>query len=160
MTTAPLLLPIPCATCLAVACSVTDAPAGPTHHVVRHVGLVLALPCLVVGGPAVRTLGHPVLTQGPVQQSQLSQLHLPQLVAAFGNLNPLLDHLPDPPDGLVDGVRIGGGDVGVQRLVLARQRLPVFPTNLSLFDTALAPDDDLRTGVLLHILQCVPSWSY
>ena len=94
MTTAPLLLPIPCATCLAVACSVTDAPAGPTHHVVRHVGLVLALPCLVVCGPAVRTLGHPVLTQGPVQQSQLSQLHLPQLVAAFGNLNPLLDHLP------------------------------------------------------------------
>ena len=70
------------------------APARPAHHVVCHVGLVLALPCLVVRGPAVGALGHPVLPQGPVQQGKLPKLHLPQLVAALGDLDPLLDHLP------------------------------------------------------------------
>ena len=93
-TTAPLLLPIPCASCLAVPCCMAHTPASPAHHVVRHVGLVLALPCLVVRGAAVGALGHPVLPQGPIQQGELPQLHLPQLVTALGNLDPLLDHFP------------------------------------------------------------------
>jgi len=138
---------------------VAHAPARPTHHVVCHVGLVLALPRLVVRGPAVGALGHPVLPQGPVQQGKLPQLHLPQLVAALGNFNPLLDHLPDPPDGLVDGVSIRSSDISMQGLVFSWQRLPIFPSNLALFDATLAPDDDLRSSVLLHVLQSVPSWS-
>ena len=89
-----LLLPVPRASRLAVPCGVAHTPACPAHHVVRHIGLVLALPCLVIGGPAVGALGHPVLPQGPIQQGQLPQLHLPQLVAALGHLDPLLDHCP------------------------------------------------------------------
>jgi len=138
---------------------VAHAPARPAHHVVCHVGLVLALPCLVVRGPAVGALGHPVLPQGPVQQGKLPKLHLPQLVAALGDLDPLLDHLPDPPDGLVNGVRVRSSDISMQGLVFSWQRLPVLPSNLALFDAAFAPDDDLRSSVLLHVLQSVPSWS-
>ena len=89
-----LLLPVPRASRLAVPCGVAHTPACPAHHVVRHIGLVLALPCLVIGGPAVGALGHPVLPQGAVQQGQLPQLHLPQLVAALRHLDALLDHLP------------------------------------------------------------------
>ena len=48
----------------------------------------------MVRGPAVGALGHPVLPQGPIQQGELPQLHLPQLVTALGNLDPLLDHFP------------------------------------------------------------------
>jgi len=138
---------------------VAHTPASPAHHVVGHVGLVLALPCLVVRGPAVGALGHPVLSQGPVQQGQLPQLHLPQLVASLRNFHPLLDHFPDPPDRLVDGVSIRGSDISMQGLVFSWQWLPVFSPNLSLFDATLAPNDDLCTSILLHVLQSVPSWS-
>ena len=94
-TTSSLLLPVSCSTSLAVPGSVPHPPASPAHHIVGHVGLVLALPRLVIGGPAVGALGHPVLPQGAVQQGQLPQLHLPQLVAALRHLDSLLDHLPE-----------------------------------------------------------------
>jgi len=152
-----LLLPVPCSTSLAVPGSVSHSPASPAHHVVGHVGLVLALPRLVVGGPAVGALGHPVLPQGAVQQGQLPQLHLPQLVAALRHLHALLDHLPDSPDCLVHGVCIRSGDVRVQGLVFPRKRLTVLPTNLALLNAALPSNDDLGPRLLLHVLQCVPS---
>ena len=54
---------------------------------------------------------------------------------------------------------IRGSDVSMQRLVLSWQRLTVLASHLALLDTALASDDDLGSGVLLHVLQSVSSWS-
>lgn len=53
-------------------------------------------------------------------------------------------------DGLLDAVGVGGGDVGVQRLVLAGQRLAVLAAHLALLHGALAADYDLRARLLLH----------
>ena len=44
------------------------------HDCVGHIGLVLALPGLVVGRPAVCALGGTVLPQRTVQQGELPQL--------------------------------------------------------------------------------------
>ena len=96
---------------------------GGADHVVGHVSLVLTLPGLVVGSPAVGAPHLAVLAEGSVQQGQLSQLHLPQLVGALRHLHPLLDDLLDLVDGLLHRLRIRGSHVGVQRLVLSWQWL-------------------------------------
>ena len=56
--------------------------------------LLLPVPCasrLAVPRSVAHTLVCPAC---PVQQGQLPRLHLPQLVAALGILDPLLDHFP------------------------------------------------------------------
>ena len=137
----------------------TDGPTGGADHVVGDVGLVLALPGLMVRSPTVSAPHLSVLTEGSVQQSQLSQLHLPQLVRTLRHLHSLLDDLLDLVDGLLHRLRIRGGYVGVQWLVLSWQRLPVLPSNLPFLHAPLPAYDDLGSGVLLHVLQGVPSWS-
>merc|ERR1719410_465520 len=155
---APLLVEVrPRSALLAVPSDVAGGAAAGAHHVVGHVRLVLALPRLVVRRAAVGALHHAVLAQCPVEQRELPQLHLAQLVGPLGHLHPLLDDLLDLVDGLLDALRVRGRDVCVQRLVLARQRLPVLPADLALLDAALAADDDLGAGVLLHVLESVTS---
>ena len=105
----------------------TDGPTGGADHVVGDVGLVLALPGLMVRSPTVSAPHLSVLTEGSVQQSQLSQLHLPQLVRTLRHLHSLLDDLLDLVDGLLHRLRIRGGYVGVQCLVLSWQWLTLAP---------------------------------
>ena len=152
-----LTKPAPGSSLLAVPGNVTHGPTGGADHVVGHVGLVLTLPGLVVRSPAVSAAHLAVLTEGSVQQSQLSQLHLSQLVGTLGHLHPLLDDLLDLVDGLLHGLGVRGGHVGVQRLVLSWQGLSILPSHLPLLHAPLPADDDLGSGVFLHVLQGVPS---
>ena len=62
---------------LAVPGDVTRVAAGGAHDAVGDVGLVLALPRLVVGGPAVGAPGALALAQGAVEQRQFAQLGTP-----------------------------------------------------------------------------------
>lgn len=48
-----------------------------------------------------------------------------------------------------------GGDQGVQRLVLPRQHLAVFPAHLPLLHGAFPPDHDFGAAFLFDVLQSV-----
>ncbi len=76
---------------------------------------------------------------------------------ALGNFNTLLDNVLDLVDGHLDGLRIGGCYVGVQRLILPGQRLTVLSANFSLFDGPFSANDDLRARVPFHGLERVAS---
>lgn len=140
---------------LAVPGDVTRVAAGGAHDAVGDVGLVLALPRLVVGGPAVGAPGALALAQGAVEQRQFAQLGTPAgrrngvKIGAFDRrkLNPQYafspkvilslryvdscrDHFLDLFYGLLHRVEVVGGDVRVQWLVLAGQGLPVLPRHL------------------------------
>lgn len=60
-------------------------------------------------------------------------------------------------DGLLDAVGVGGGDVRVQRLVLAWQRLAVLAAHLAFLHRPLAADDNLSARLLLHRCTDKPS---
>lgn len=140
---------------LAVPGDVPRVSAGGADDAVGDVGLVLALPRLVVGGTAVGAPGPLALAQGAVEQRQLAQLGAPQVILPLGNVDAVADHLLDLLHGLFHRVEVVGGDVRVQRLVLAGQGLPVFPRDLSLLDGSFPSDDDLGAGVPLHRFQRV-----
>ena len=158
----PSLTPHPTQTTsplLAVPGDVAHRPAAGAHHVVGHIGLVLALPRLVVSSATVGAADSPVLSQGTVEESQLSELHLAELVAALWDLHALLDDLLDLVDRLLDALGVRGRHIRVQWLVFSRQRLAIFPSNFSFFHAAFASDDDFRSSVFLHIFQSISSWS-
>ena len=54
--------------------------------------------------------------------------------------------------GLLDVLGVVGGDVGVQRLVLPGQRLPVLAPDLAVLHRPLASDDDLGPGLRKTII--------
>ena len=56
----------------------------------------------------------------------------PQFIRPLGDVDAVADDLLDLLHGLLHAVQAVGGDVGVQRLVLAGQRLPVLPRDLYL----------------------------
>lgn len=60
------------------------------------------------------------------------------------------DYLPNSLHGFLDRLRVSGCDISVERFIFARQRLPVLPPDLALFDRAFTSNDDLRPGVTFH----------
>ena len=146
---------VPRALAAAVARNVAGAAARRADDVVRNVRLVRAEPALVLVRAAVVAARPVRLAQRAVQLGQLAQLHPAQVVVALRHLDALPDHVLDAVDRLLHRLRIARGDERVQRLVLARQRLPVLAPHLTLLYRALAADDDLGARVLLHRLQRV-----
>jgi len=138
---------------------VTHRPAAGADNIVGHILLVLTLPGLVVSCSTVCASHCSILSQSSVQQRQLSQLHLPQLIGSLGHLHSLLDNFLDLVDSFLDTLGIRGSNVGMERLVLTRQGLTIFPPDLALLDTALATNNDLSSGLFLHVLQSVSSGS-
>lgn len=136
----------------------THTTTSGAHYVVGDIGTVLALPTLVIVRSAVATSRSISLSESSVEQRQLSQLVPPQVVLALRHVHSLLDHLIDLGHGFLDGLRVHGSDVGMQWLVLARQRLAVLATDLALLDGAFAADDDLGTRLFLHRFESVASW--
>lgn len=138
---------------------VTSSSASGTYDVVRNVRFVRTEPSLVLVGAAVRTPWSVRFTQRSVELGQLSQLHPSQIVVTLRNLDTLPDNVLDTLDGLLHRFRIARRYESMQRFVLPGQRLTILPANLTLLNRALAPNDDLRSGILLHGLQRVSTRS-
>lgn len=139
--------------------NVPGTAADRAEDVVGHIRLVRTQPALVLCGAAVVAARRVRLAQRAVQLRQLPQLHAAQVVVTLGHLNALLDHILDPVHGLLHRLCIAGRDERVQRLILARQRLPVLAAHLALLHGALAANYDLGARVLLHRLQRVAARS-
>lgn len=126
-----------------------------TNYIVRNVRLIRAKPGLVLIGTAIGTTGTVRFTQCSIQLSQFSKLHSPEIIVAFWYFDTLSDDILNAIDSLLDSLRIAGSDESMQRFILSRQWLTVLASNFSLLHGALATDDDLGSGVLLHGLQGV-----
>lgn len=138
---------------------VTSSSTSGTYDVVRNVRFVRTEPSLVLVRATVRTPWSVRFTQRSVELGQFSQLHPPQIVVTLRNFDTLPDNVLDALDGLLHRFRIARRNERVQRFVLPGQRLTILPANLTLLHRSLAPDDDLRSGILLHGLQRVSTRS-
>lgn len=138
---------------------VTSSSASGTYDVVRNVRFVRTEPSLVLVRATVRTPWSVRFAQRSVELGQLSQLHPPQIVVTLRNLDTLPDNVLDTLHCLLHRFRIARRNKRVQRFVLPGQRLTILPANLTLLHRPLAPNDDLRSGILLHGLQRVSTRS-
>jgi len=127
------------------------------NYVVRDVGFILTLPRAVVCGAAIRARGqHAVLAESAVQHGELPQLHLPQLVRALWQIDPLLDYFFDLGNCFLHLTRFISLNVSVKGFILPRHWL-ITNLHLPLLHASLASDHNLTATHLFHGFQRIAS---
>lgn len=137
---------------------VASAAARGAHNGIGDNWFIWALPRLVICGAAGATL-YIVLTECAIELRQLTQLHATQIIVTLGHFNALPNDILNLVHSLAHRLRIGRCDEGMQRFILPRQRLTILATHFSLLDRTLAAYNNLGSGVLLHGLERITTWT-